>query len=222
MNKMQFVCVLVAQPGLAASPWPAAARERALTMLAKMTAEEKIAMTWGENKRYGQESDRPDVGNIPGVPAAGVPPTYLEDGPQGVGDGLQNVTNWPSQLTAAMAWDESLMFEWGKAMGREQYLKGTNVMLGPDVNMVRVPWGGRVFEMMGEDPHHAVRMAFPLVKGIQTNNISACAKHYVFNSHECNRQTYSANVPARAAHEIYLPSFLVRGFQTLNTTVFNF
>jgi beta-glucosidase len=176
-------------------------------MLAKMTLGDKLNMTWGRNKGYGAV-DRPDVGNIPAVPAAGVPPTYLEDGPQGVGDKLQNVTNWPSQLTIAMTWDEGLLFEWGKAMGREQYLKGTNVMLGPDLNMARVPWGGRVFEMMGEDPYHGARMAVPLVQGIQTNNISACVKHYIFNSHECNRQTYSANVPARAAHEIYLPPFL--------------
>lgn len=176
-------------------------------MLAKLTLDEKIAMTWGRNKNYGTP-DRPDVGNIPGFPPAGIPPLYLEDGPQGVADGLQNVTSWPSQLTVAQTWDAQLMQEWGQAMGREQYLKGTNVMLGPDLNMVRVPWGGRVFEMMGEDPYHGAAMAVPLIKGIQSNNISACAKHYIFNSHECNRQSYSANVPARAAHEIYLPPFL--------------
>jgi beta-glucosidase len=177
-------------------------------MLNSLSQEEKLAMTWGRNKGYGA-ANRPDVGNVPGYTSKGVPPTYLEDGPQGVADKLLNVTNWPSQLTVAMTWDAELMYAWGKAMGREQYLKGTNVMLGPDLNMARVPWGGRVFEMMGEDPHHAAAMAALYVRGVQeTNNISACAKHYIFNSHECNRQTYSANVPERAAHEIYLPSFL--------------
>jgi beta-glucosidase len=204
----QAVALLVlATVATAASPWPASAHQRAASLLKTLSLEQKISMTWGQNKGYGAP-DRPDVGNVPGFASKGIPPTYLEDGPQGVGDRLLNVTNWPSQLTVAMTWDSELMYAWGKAMGREQYLKGTNVMLGPDLNMARVPWGGRVFEMMGEDPHHAAAMAAPYVRGVQENNISACAKHYVFNSHECNRQTYSANVPARAAHEIYLPSFL--------------
>ena len=51
-----------------------------------------------------------------------------------------------------MAWSPELMEKWGEAMGAEQRAKGTNVMLGPDVNLARVPWSGRVFETMGEDP----------------------------------------------------------------------
>ena len=42
-----------------------------------------------------------------------------------------------------MAWEPALMEEWGAAMGAEQKMKGTNVMLGPDVNLARVPWSGQ-------------------------------------------------------------------------------
>jgi len=53
-------------------------------------------------------------------------------------------------LAVAMTWDPEQMRRWGRAMGMEQKAKGTNVMLGPDVNLARVPWSGRVFETMGE------------------------------------------------------------------------
>lgn len=49
-------------------------------------------------------------------------------------------------------------------MGAEQRAKGTNVMLGPDVNIARVPWSGRIFETMGEDPSLASALVAPLVK----------------------------------------------------------
>ena len=202
----------------------------------------------------------------------GLPPLNLEDGPQGVADELKNVTGWPSQLAVAMAWEPGLMEEWGAAMGAEQKLKGTNVMLGPDVNLARVPWSGRVFETNGEDPFLSAALVGPEIRGIQSNNISACVKcvagivssvhhlpashddiaatqmptlhvqvvstrrshvahhfclrfvalgvgsrraphrsmsrHFIFNNHECNRQTFSANVPERVGRELYAPGFL--------------
>ena len=64
------------------------------------------------------------------------------------------------------------MEEWGAAMGAEQKLKGTNVMLGPDVNLARVPWSGRVFETNGEDPFLSAALVGPEIRGIQSNNIS--------------------------------------------------
>jgi len=99
------------------------------------------------------------------------------------------------------------MNEYGAAMGREQWLKGTNVMLGPGVNLARVPWCGRNFEYQGEDPLLAARMVAAEVQGIQSNNISACVKHFVFNSQESDRSGQSANVPDRAAKELYYKPF---------------
>jgi beta-glucosidase len=96
---------------------------------------------------------------------------------------------------------------YGAAMGREQWLKGTNVMLGPGVNLARVPWCGRNFEYQGEDPLLASRMIAAEIEGIQSNNISACVKHYVFNSQEFDRSGQSANVPDRAAKELYYKPF---------------
>jgi beta-glucosidase len=142
-----------------------------------MTVDEKMSMIYGRNAKSDIESPLYYVGNVPETARLGLPPLSLEDGPQGVADKLLNVTQWPSQLTVSQAWSTDLMAQWGTAMGREQKKKGTNVMLGPDVNLARVPWSGRVFETMGEDPFLASTLVSPLVRGIQAANISACVKH---------------------------------------------
>ena len=164
----------------AGSPWAGTAAVPAAARLVRnMTLDEKLSMIWGRNVLPPKGSIPKRlyyVGNVPGTPRLGLPSMNLEDGPQGVADGLQNVTQWPSQLTVSMAWSPDLMREWGAAMGAEQRGKGTNVMLGPDVNLARVPWSGRVFETMGEDPYLASALVGPLVQGIQSNNISACIK----------------------------------------------
>ena len=85
-------------------------------------------------------------------------------------------------MTVSQAWDPSLMEELGVAMGAEEKAKGANVQLGPAVALVRVPVSGRNFEYMSEDPMLNAALAAPLVVGIQSNNISACVKHFIFNS----------------------------------------
>jgi hypothetical protein len=52
-------------------------------------------------------------------------------------------------------------------------------MLGPMINIARVPRGGRNFESFGEDPFLAGQMAAASVTGIQSTGVMACAKHFV-------------------------------------------
>jgi beta-glucosidase len=110
-------------------------------------------------------------------------------------------------MTVAQTWDPVLMQQWGAAMGAEQRGKGSNVMLGPAVALVRVPWGGRNFEYLSEDPQLNSVLAASLVAGIQSSNISACVKHFIFNSAEANRTTMSANVAEGVGRELYLPPY---------------
>ena len=124
----------------AASPWDPKFAAQAQATLALMTPAQKFTMVHGAGGGY--------VGNVPPITlsnGAVIPPINLEDGPQGVADGVSRVTAWPSALTVVQSWDTEAMFAYGKAMGREQWLKGTNVMLGPGVNLARVPWCGRNF-----------------------------------------------------------------------------
>ena len=173
---MRTALLVLASVGasLAASPWDPKFRAQAEATLALMTAEQKFTMVHGSGGGY--------VGDVPAITLSNgvtIPPINLEDGPQGVADGVSRVTAWPSALTVVQSWDTEAMYAYGYAMGQEQWRKGTNVMLGPGVNLARVPWCGRNFEYQGEDPHLAGKMVGAEVRGIQANNISACVKHYV-------------------------------------------
>jgi hypothetical protein len=52
----------------------------------------------------------------------------------------------PSSLTVAATFDPELAFAWGSGMGKEFFMKGANVQLGPGLNVARVPVNGRNFE----------------------------------------------------------------------------
>ena len=189
----------------AAVPVPPAgpARWRASLVLGNMTQTEKLILVHGSPGGY--------VGNVPAIPRLGIPAINLEDGPQGVADGVTGVTAWPFLLTVAATWNTTAMRVYGAAMGAEQRGKGTNVMLGPGVCLTRVPTGGRNMEYLGEDPHlsyvevvqrhccfsgdlancshldmHSIRyhMARANVEGIQSEGVVACAKHFLDNNQE--------------------------------------
>jgi beta-glucosidase len=117
--------------------------ERAQMLLAEMTMEEKQAMLHGS---YGSKY----VGYVVGNERLGIPALKLNDGPQGFRDDNfpGTTTCFPSGLTVAATWDEDLSFQFGAATGEEFFLKGTNVLLGPGMNLARVPLNGRNFEYM--------------------------------------------------------------------------
>jgi hypothetical protein len=58
-----------------------------------------------------------------------------------------------------------------------------------------------------QDPFLSSALVGPQIQGIQSNNISACVKHWIFNNQECNRQSFSANVAERVGRELYTPGF---------------
>lgn len=188
--------------GSGGSPWPPSSTRDALVILNKMNLTQKLMMVHGWAGNY--------AGNTPSImldDGTCIPAFHEHDGPQGVANGAKDVTCWPAALTVVQTWDASLMYMWGAAMGREQYLKGSNIMLGPGVNLARLPWNGRNFEYQGEDPYLASAMVGAEVRGIQSQNVSGCVKHYVFNNEETERSGISSNVPDRAAKELYYRPF---------------
>ncbi len=60
---------------------------------------------------------------------------------------------------------------------------------------------------MGEDPYLAGKMVVPYIKGVQSNGVATCVKHYALNNHEVNRHTTNVAVDDRTLYEIYLPAF---------------
>ena len=168
------------------------------SLLARMTLEEKIQLLHGANRRGF-------IGYVPAIPRLGIPELALTDGPAGVRHGPG--TAFPAPVALAATWDRSLAHEYGAALGAETKAKGQNVLLGPMVNIVRVPEGGRNFETFGEDPFLTSQIAIGEIRGIQSQGVMAEVKHYAANNQEKDRLQVSAEVDERTLREIYLPAF---------------
>ena len=151
-------------------------------------------------------------------PKAGIPSITLSDGPNGVRKqagaadhlGLNPsvpATCFPTAVTVACSWDPALGEEIGKAMGDEAAAQEVAVLLGPGLNTKRSPLCGRDFEYFSEDPYLAGKMAAGYVRGIQSNGIAACPKHFAVNSQELRRMASDSVLDERTLREIYLTGF---------------
>ena len=163
MTPLFFHFTAIAAAAAAATPlrgsrkaWPPIAFERATAAVANLSLLEKVSLVSGQNLNYHSKNCSiadPTcnyVGYIYGVPRLSVPDITLEDGPQGVADGMLSVTQFPSMMAVAQTWEPALFAAFGAAMGAEHVLKGTQVALGPAVALVRVPMSGRNFEYLSE------------------------------------------------------------------------
>lgn len=174
--------------------------ERAATMLAQMTQDEKLTLLmgyFGESFAPGNYIRHPDArpgsaGYVPGIPRLGIPGQWQTDA--GIGVAMQGGaevkrprTALPSGLATAATWDRELAFAGGAMIGREARADGFNVMLAGGVNLLRDPRNGRNFEYAGEDPLLAGQMVGAQVAGIQSNNIIATSKHFAVNDQETDR-----------------------------------
>ena len=152
------------------------------------------------------------------IDKAGIPSAFLSDGPHGVRRqaaaadhlGLNAsipATCYPTAATMANSWDPALGEELGQRLGQEAAVQKVNILLGPGLNIKRNPLCGRNFEYFSEDPYLAGKMAAGYVRGIQSNGISACVKHFACNNQEENRMTLDSIVDERTFREIYLTAF---------------
>lgn len=173
--------------------------QRTSLLLAQMTLDEKIAMVHGASGSY--------IGSVANNSRLGIPALNLQDGPAGVGDGVQQVTALPAPIALAASWDTNLARQYGTILGAEAYGKGVSVVLGPTMNMARVPQDGRSFENFGEDPFLTSAMAAADIQGIQSQGVIATAKHFVCNDQETDRGTENSMVDERTLQEIYYAPF---------------
>lgn len=176
-------------------------------LLEKLTLEEKAALLSGKT-----------VWETRDIPRLQIPSIFLSDGPHGIrkqagaGDHLGlneslKATCFPTAATVANSWDPELGEAIGKALGEEASVQGVDIVLGPGLNIKRSPLCGRNFEYFSEDPYLSGKMAAAYVRGIQSQGVYACPKHFAVNSQEKQRMAMDAVVDERTLREIYLTGF---------------
>lgn len=147
------------------------------------------------------------IGNLPEY---GVPNAMTTDGPAGVrlnpSCGVAT-TAWPCGTLLASTWNTELVEQVGAAGGAEVKENNLAVWLTPAVNIHRNPMCGRNFEYYSEDPLLTGSIGAAMVRGIQSNHVSACVKHFACNNKETNRKHSDSRVSERALREIYLKAF---------------
>ena len=168
-----------------------------VSLINQMTLEEKARMCFG--------GERSGVVVFPGVPRLGIPDISGSDGPRGVT--IPDVTEFPSGVGFAAAWNPDLAQEAGRVIGEEARSYGVRIVLGPAFNINRDPLGARFFEYMSEDPLLSGKIAAAQARGIQEEGVAACMKHFATNGRDNNRDWYLSWADERTLREIYLRGF---------------
>lgn len=114
---------------------------------------------------------------------------------------------YPSFEVLAQTWNLSLASKLGKAIANDCIDLNIDIILGPGVNIKRLPINGRNFEYLSEDPLVAGLFAKNYIEAVQKENVGACLKHYCCNNSESSRNYKSMDVSIRALREIYLKPF---------------
>ena len=177
-------------------------------VIAQMTLEEKVEMLHSKTNMSSA-----------GVPRLGIADVNYADGPfgireEGVPNGftpagwtLDSATYFPTGSALAATWSKELAYLYGTGMGKEARLRGKDVILGPAVNIQRLPVGGRTYEYLSEDPILSAALSLNYTLGVQDQGTAVCIKHFAVNNQETNRGSVDAQVDERTLREIYLKPF---------------
>ena len=177
-------------------------------IIAQMTLEEKVEMLHSKTNMSSA-----------GVPRLGIADMNYADGPfgireEGVPNGFQpagwtldSATYFPTGSALAATWSKEMAYLYGTGMGKEARLRGKDVILGPAVNIQRLPVGGRTYEYLSEDPALSALLSLYYTKGVQDQGTAVCIKHFAVNNQETNRGSVDAQVDERTLREIYLKPF---------------
>jgi beta-glucosidase len=190
----------------------ALALERAKTLVARMTLEEKASQLQHVSRA---------------IPRLGIPAyDWWNEGLHGVARaGVATV--FPQAIGMAATWDTPLLERVGEATSTEfraKYLQAVGAdgstggyrgltVWSPNVNIFRDPRWGRGQETYGEDPHLTSRMGVAYIRGLQgpdagSPRVAAAVKHLAVHSGpEADRHKEDVHVSRRDLVETYLPAF---------------
>ncbi len=177
-------------------------------ILRQMTLEEKIAMLHGKH-----------MFSSAGVDRLGIADVEYADGPFGIREEMEphswnsahlttdSATFFPTGSALAATWSTEWAYAYGHGMSREARLRGKDMILGPAINIQRIPTGGRTYEYLSEDPLLSGMLAVAYTRGSQDDGTAVCLKHYALNNQEDYRGFVDVRISDRVMHEIYLRPF---------------
>ena len=173
-----------------------------------MTLDEKIAMLHGKNMLSSA-----------GIPRLGIADVEYADGPFGIREEMEphswnsahlttdSATFFPTGSALAATWSTDWAYAYGRGMSREARLRGKDMILGPAINIQRIPTGGRTYEYLSEDPLLSGMLSVAYTRGAQDDGTAVCLKHYALNNQENYRGFVDVRISDRAMHEVYLRPF---------------
>jgi beta-glucosidase len=169
---------------------------RVQKLLDTLTLDEKIHLLAGDGY-FG----------IPGVERVGLKKVRTCDASIGLRGCTMPTTSFPAEVAMAASFDPELVESIGLALAEECRALGIGVLLGPGVNLARVPTCGRNFEYFGEDPYLSGEMAASYIGGTRKGGVVATVKHFVCNNSEHARHLSNSVVDERTLRELYLQPF---------------
>lgn len=178
-------------------------------IIEQMSLEEKASLCVGE-----------DYWNSMKIEKYNIPSITMSDGPHGLrvqkikADNLginqsEVSTCFPALSTLGNSWNKEMAYKLGKAIGEEAKKENVNIVLGPAINIKRSPLCGRNFEYVSEDPYLSGILGSEYVKGMQSQNVGSCVKHFAVNNQENRRRIIDAVIDERTLREIYLKAFQI-------------
>ncbi|MDR0962559.1 MAG: glycosyl hydrolase, partial [Mediterranea sp.] len=159
-------------------------------LISQMTLEEKVGMLHGKH-----------MFSSAGVERLGIADMQYADGPFGIREEMEphswnslklttdSATFFPTGSALAATWSEELAYQYGVGMAKEARLRGKDMILGPAINIQRLPTGGRTYEYLSEDPILSAALSVQYTLGSQDNGAAVCLKHYALNNQENDRGT---------------------------------
>ena len=177
-------------------------------IIAQMTLEEKVEMLHSKTNMSSAGVERLGIADMNyadgpfGIREEGMPNSFMPAGWK-----LDSATYFPTGSALAATWSEELAYKYGTGMGKEARLRGKDIILGPAVNIQRLPVGGRTYEYLSEDPILSSALALYYTKGVQDEGTAVCIKHFAVNNQETNRGSVNAILDERTLREIYLKPF---------------
>lgn len=177
--------------------------KRVVDLLNRLTLKEKTGFMAGSS-----------FWTLRGIERLGVPSLQVTDCGHGItvildkdGNYTGCASSFPTAVGQAATWNPELIAKQGAAIAEEARATGSSILLGPMINIHRVPVGGRNYETYSEDPYLVGEMATAFIQGLQSKKIGAVVKGFVANNQQKDQEHLNEVISKDALNNIYFPAF---------------